>query len=523
MIFNLLRIIAVLLLATGCKADAAHNGKDNQPSTREAKEPVTISRIATTPQGKPYLEVAGEPFALYGAQIRIDVFRSVDKMDWDEIEPYFQTAQEFGLNCVQVPMPWKFIEPEQDKYVFDEIDKVLFLANKYSLKVELLWFSTNFIGDTYTWLVPAYLLTKAPLRLKRDGEAAFHALYGYTYSITFADPYVLERERLAITALFAHIRDWDDAHGGTHPVITCQVHNEPDALVRWRLDEKKISWKDGTPLTKAEGWDMTLKALDAAGKAVQASEYKVATRTNVISGSGIGDFPQTPGISPRDVYNLPGIDFLSFDPYMETVNKIASEVSAYSSLPGNYPLIAENRGDFSTGASLMLAASALGAGYDIYDLATSPYITSHSAPPFNTEGIFQSDLTKKPHTDKVKAILAGLVANGKEVALTAKEDFAAFNILSDKPREVLSQQIATSGAVLDFETSSGALAFVLDRGDRLIAFSTAEAKVKVTGGTVKDLKDNVLTLSGGKTYILSYSSDGAQKSTTVQNIGTIFK
>ena len=169
---------------------------------------------------------------------------------------------------------------------------------------------------------------------------------------------MLEREKKALTALFAHIRDWDDAHGGKHPVITCQIHNEPDALVRWRLDEKHISDKNGTQLTKEDAWKMTLAALDAAGKAVQASEYRVATRTNIISGNGVNDFPQTPGISPREVAMQAGIDFVSFDPYMSTVNQIAREVSAYASLAGNYPLIAENRGDFANTASLMLAASA---------------------------------------------------------------------------------------------------------------------------------------------------------------------
>ena len=515
--------MAVLLLITGCKTSPAQNGREPQPIQRESKDPVTISRIAVTPQGKPYLEVDGEPFAVYGAQIRIDVFRSVDKMEWKDIEPYFRTAGEFGLNCVQVPLPWKFLEPNQDEYSFDELDQILSLAVKYSLKVELLWFSTNFIGDTYSWLVPNYILSKSALRLNREGASSFHALYGYTYSISFDDPYVLERERLALTTLFAHIRDWDDAHGQVHPVITCQVHNEPDALVRWRLDEKKISWKDGTPRTKKEGWDMTLKALDAAGKAVQASEYKVATRTNIISGNGVDDFPQTPGISPKDVYALDGIDFLSYDPYMQTVNQIASEVSAYASLSGNYPLIAENRGDFSTSASLMLAASALGGGYDIYDLATSPFITSNSAPPFNTEGIFDVNLDKKPHTDKVKRILAGLVANGKDVALTSSKDFAAFNILSDNPSETLTQQIATSGAILEFRTTSSALAFVLDRGDRLVAYSTAEATLKVSGGRLTDSSDNTLTLEAGKTYILPFQSDGPQSSTTIKNIGTIFR
>lgn len=514
MTFSLL-ILCTLL--SSCKQSATPGAPSRDP-----KDPVTISRIVQSPEGKPYLEVDGEPFALYGAQIRIDIFRSVDEMEWSDIEPYFETAANLGLNCVQVPLPWKFIEPKEGEYVFSEADRIMILANKYNLKVELLWFSTNFIGDSYTWLVPQYVLAKAALRMKRDGDGNFHALYGYTYSIRFDDPWVLERERLALTALFAHIRDWDDDNGNRHPIITCQVHNEPDALVRWRIAEKNICNKDGSPLSKTDGWQMTLTALNAAGKAVKASEYRVATRTNIISGNGVMDFPQTPGISPRDVAMQEGIDFVSFDPYMQTVNQIASEVAAYASLAGNYPLIAENRGDFANTASLMLAASALGGGYDIYDLATSPYITSHSAPPFDTEGIYYSDLRPKPQVEQVQALLKGLIAANKDVALTPVKDFAAFNIQTDTPKTSCQQQIRTSGAVLDFETSSGALAFVLDRGTRLVAFSTASATLRVSGGTVEGHSDGRVTLSPGVVVELKYQSAGAQTSTTKKNIGTVF-
>lgn len=516
MTFSVLIICSLLL--SSCR----HADGPGTPA-RTPKEPVTISRIAQSPDGKPYLEVDGKPFALYGAQIRIDVFRSVDKMEWGDIQPYFETARQLGLNCVQVPLPWKFIEPKENEYTFDEADHILQLANENGLKVELLWFSTNFIGDSYTWLVPPYILSKSALRMKRDGDGSFHGLYGYTYSIRFDDPWVLERERKALTALFAHIRDWDDANGKKHPVITCQIHNEPDALVRWRIGEKNICNRDGSPLTQQDGWKMTLTALDAAGKAVQQSEYRVATRTNIISGNGVQDFPQTPGISPRDVAKPEGIDFVSFDPYMQTVNQIAREVAAYASLAGNYPLVAENRGDFSNSASLMLAASALGGGYDIYDLATSPYITSHSAPPFDTEGIYYSDLRPKPQVEEVAALLKGLIAANEDIALTPVKDFAAFNILTDSPKAICKQQIRTSGAVLDFETSAGALAFVLDRGSRLVAFSTAEAVLNVSGGTLEGYADGRVTLSPGVLADLPYRSGGAQTSTTQQNIGTVFK
>lgn len=509
----------LLLLGLLAFLPACHSDLGTPGEKEEINEPIVVSSIKHTPEGKAYLDVAGKPMALYGAQIRVDIFRSVDQMDWDTIELYFRTAKDLGLNCVQVSYPWKFLEPREDEYCFDEIDRILTFANEYGLKIELLWFSTNMIGDSYTYLVPTYILAKPELRLAREGDGAFHPLYGYTYSIVMDDEWLLSREVKAVTRLFNHIRTWDKAHGDSHPVITCQVHNEPDALIRWRLAEKKICDKSGSLMETSRAWQMTLKALDTVGKAIKNSSYRVATRTNIISGNGVSAFPQTPNASPKDVYALEGIDFVSFDPYMTTVNQIASEVSAYASMKGNYPLIAENRGDFSNTASLMLAASALGGGYDIYDLATSPYITSHSAPPFNTEGIYNSDLTPKPQVAEVKKLLAGLIQANEDVALTALENFAVFNITTDSPELNRSQQIRTTGAILDFNTKEGALAFVLDRGDRLIACSTAAATLTISGGS----SSGPINLRPGECFTIPFVSDGPIQSTTKKNIGTLYK
>jgi len=517
----LMLLMAAALLA-GCNPDNPSKGSEQSGEDKQLSR-ITVSKISQSDSGKPYLEVDGVPFAVYGAQIRIDIFRSVDKLSWDEIGPYFATAAQLGVNCVQLSYPWAFLEPKKDEYSFEEIDRILGLANRYDLKVELLWFSTNMIGDAYTYLVPNYILATPSVRLGRDGDGVWHGLYGYTYSLINNDAWILERETKAVTKLFNHIRVWDEENGGKHPVITCQIHNEPDAMVRWRMSLQNFKYKSGEAVTADQCWKMTLDALDAVGKAVKASKYSVATRTNIISGDGVKDFPQTPGKSPKDVYALEGIDFVSFDPYRETVNEIAYEVSQYASMKGNYPLIAENRGSYTNTPSLMLAASALGGGYDIYDLATSRYITSHSAPPFDSEGIYYDDLSPKNHVKHVKALLAALTAYGKDVALTPTEDFAVFNVTTDTPKETCTQAINTTGASLGFTTTAGAIGFVLDRGDRLVAWSSAAATLQVSGGATPEYAGGKLSMEGGKTYEITFKSAGKQTSTTKRFIGTIFK
>lgn len=483
-------------------------------------KPVTVSRIDAV-DGKPCLIVNDRPYAIYGAQIRIDLLKNCDYLNWDDIEAYFIKAKELGVNTVELSYSWRFLEPEFDKYCFDEIDHLLSLTMKYGLKAELLWFGSNMIGDSYSFLVPAYVLRNQSLHLLRDDEGRSTSLYGYDHILCLNDPWLLERETKAVGILFDHIREWDKKNGNSHPVITCQVHNEPDGGVRWRMDQQHFRHRDSTLVTKTEMWKMTLDALDAIGQAVQNSSYKVATRTNIIFGDKVNPFPQAPEACSADVHALKGIDFVSVDPYKETVNEIAEEVVSYASLKGNYPLVAENRGGYSNTASLMLAASALGGGYCIYDLATSRYVTSHSAPPFDQEGIYYCDLTEKPHTSEVSKLLKGLIAVCGDVAVTKTENFAVFNIVTDYPQKNIEQQICTTGACIDFRTFNGALAFALDLGRRLVIFSTEKAEFKLSNGIVQGA-DGVVTTEGGEIIEVQFASEGAIESTTQRFIGTYY-
>ncbi len=517
---TVLTIIGFGLILFSC------GNKGDKSTATENEEPVlpaiTVSELSEQ-NGKVFLAVDGKPFAVYGVQIRLDLFRSADHLNWDEIEVAFEKAAGLGVNCVQVTYPWAFLQPaSENRFAFTEIDKALELVNKYNLKMELLWFSTNMIGDSYSWLVPAYILRKPELRLQRDGDGWDHFLYGQTYSLKLNDPWLMEKERIALTKLLSHIRWWDSQHGERHPVISVQVHNETDALVRWRKDEKNIGWKNGTKLTNAEAWQMTLEALDNAGQAVQNSNYKVVTRTNVIYGNGTKDFPQTPGISPKDVFALKGIDFVSYDPYKDKIDELTYEVADYAALPGNYPFVAENRGSYLNSSSLILAASALGAGYDLYDLVPCKTLYENSTPPFDSEGVFEYGYSEKPHTANVRTLLKGMTQAAEAIALTPTEDFAVFNIVQDSPAQKIDQQIATTGAYLRFESECGTPGFVLDRGDHLIAFSIYDACLTISGGVTPGYHNGVIQLEGGKLYTIPFQSSGRHASTTKKFIGTRF-
>lgn len=507
-----------------------------------ARDIINVSKIVTE-NGKSYLTVGDIPFPLLGAQIRLDAFINGDKKTVDDIEVYFQKARELGVNCLQIPFYWNLIEPQKDVFKFTEIDKILEFANKYGLKIEMLWFSTNMIGDSFSFLVPDYVLSVPEKRLSSKYEGHYSAYYGNSYTLIFNDEWILERETNAVKRLMNHIGEWDRSNGLQHPVISVQVHNEPDGLARWRYDQLELKYKDGRPFSKEDAWEITLQALNAVGKAVKESDYKVVTRTNIITYEGLTDFPQLTGANPKDVFDLDGIDFVSYDPYVSSIDVIKSNTLAFNSIQGNYSLIAENKGVYKNTASLILTAVALGSGYNIYDLATSKFFIDNASPAHKDEidhGIYTWDLKEKAHTTSVKSVLKGLTAAFPEVAMCKAEDFAVFNVDSQYPRISHTQTINTTRVTYSFSTSSTALGFALTRNDYLLIYVTEDADIQLSNGTFSKVvcgcynaegkfvaekkaslvDGRLLKAKKGVLYRVRYNSLSEIKSNTLENIGT---
>ena len=374
------------LFATAC------SDNNNETYVEPILSQIEVSKLVTE-NNKTYVSVDGKPFPFLGAQIRLDALLNCDKMTINEVENYFKKAQELGLNCVQIPISWNMVEPKENKYDYSIVNSILQFVNKYNLKMELLWFSTNMVGDSFSYLIPQYVLQEYNKRLSRNDEGNFWNYYGYQYTMILDDEWILERETKAITALFNHIRYWDSQNGDKHPVISAQIHNEPDALMRWRIDQKDLKYRDGTPLSKEKAWTMITNALNTVGKAVKNSSYRVVTRVNLIYGDGINPFPEATNARPKDVFDLQGIDFIGVDAYKDNVKHLKNEVMAYASIAGNYALVAENKGSYANSPSLILTSFALGGGYDIYDLATSNFFINNTTEPDQIDhGIYTWDL-----------------------------------------------------------------------------------------------------------------------------------
>jgi hypothetical protein len=505
------------------------------------EETVEVSQIITR-NGKTFLEVEGKPFPIFGAQIRLDALLNCDQKGIHEIEPYFSSAKDLGLNSVQIPFWWKLIEPKENQFSFEVVDIILMLANKYDLKLEVLWFSTNMVGDSFSYLVPTYILANSEKHLERNDKGSFWNYYGYQYSLILDDKWILENETKALRALMTHIAKWDRLNNSKHPVISVQIHNESDAFSRWRYDQKNIHYADGREFSDEDAWEMTLNALNAVGKAVQKSPYKVATRTNIITNEGLKDFPEVSNANPKDVFDLEGIDFVSYDPYTSSVLDIKENTIAFKSLEGNYPLIAENKGVYENSASLILTAAALGSGYNIYDLATSKFFIDHTTPNFVDQidhGVYTWDLEPKSHTSEVKSILKGLTAASQVVALVSSSDFAAFNVNQDFPLEETEQTISTKSVEFNFYTNEGAIGFAITMDDFLLVYVTKRSTIElakgnfseaefgyferrgdfVSEGEVELIEGVKLEAEGERLYRIKYTSDSEIESTTLDFIG----
>ena len=455
--------------------------------TMEPKEENTlVSTVRKLENGKTYLEVDGKPFTLRGAQVRIDGLlnrtsqniESHPPLTETEIEKYFENAKKCHLNTLELSLDWARIEPTKDNFDFSLVDMLLRLSNKYDLKCEFLWFSTNMCGDSHEFQVPNYILDDDVTYPKLQSEyVRYSGIYGMYCNLILNNPNLMERERNVLNKLMDYIYNWNLDHDNKNPLIGIQVHNEADCLLRWRYDSHKFKI-DGRVATRKDLWDMTLESLDNAGKAIKNSKYQIYTRCNMCVTLGNKVFPQTSqeGYSPMDVYNLEGIDIVGDDPYSENPVAINDDVVSYS-FDNNYPMICENMGNYSNSPALFLTAYQAGGCYMFYDLATPEYfvfINGTSSYQMD-QGLLNPNFTYKAHSLKTISMIKGIESVESIIPTLDNNNFACFNVLNIEPVEQLVQTINTSNIEITYKTNNGGIAFAIEKDEYLYLYSTDDA------------------------------------------------
>lgn len=494
-------LLFCLLFLFGCgqrddemKTPITDNTTDTEDKTESQQETTTlVSCLKQTESGKVYIEVDGLPYSIVGAQVRMDGLlnrhfglypHANPALTYDEIEVYFQKAKECGINTLGLALDWRRIELAKDVYDFTLVDKLLEMANKYELKCEFLWFSTNMCGDTHSFHIPDYIFNDADTYSRYEANAnPENGMYGKFCWLVLNDSDLMERERIVLEKLMEHIYEWNLSNGKKNPLIGMQIHNESDGLVRWRLQQKELCL-NGEPVEAEELWQVTLDALNNAGKAVKNSKYKIYTRANMTVTCGTDDFPQWPGkgLSPLDVLDLEGIDMVGDDPYVEEPSIINKTITEYS-VKGNFPHIAENMGNYASSPSLFLTTYQAGGNYIFYDFATPEYFiymnTVNNSSYQMDQGLLNSDLTFKAHTQNTLDIIKGIRGMGSILPLVDSENFIAFNVLSKQPSQQLTQTICTNNLRIKYETENGGIAFAVEHEEYLYIYSTKNCNITI--------------------------------------------
>src|SRR5574344_1824404 len=172
----------------------------------------TYAQVALRRQGTAtQLTINGKPMLIQGGELSNSAATSV--ADIDEVMP---RMHKMGLNTVLVPAYWDLMEPEEGKFDFTLIDKVITDARQNDLKVIFLWFGA--------W--KNSMSCYAPLWFKSD-----YKIFPRAYTINgkpleiasaFSDE-VLKADLKAFNRVISHIKE-KDAQIAT--VVMIQVENE---------------------------------------------------------------------------------------------------------------------------------------------------------------------------------------------------------------------------------------------------------------------------------------------------------
>jgi len=160
--------------------------------------------------GRWALLVNGEPYLILGGQIH-------NSSAWpSELPAVWKSLSELHANTVEAPVYWEQIEPQQGKFVWDNVDAIVKGAREHNLHVVLLWFGTWKNGNMH--YVPAWVKTdtkRFPRVIRADGEP-IDVLSASSRSN-------LEADKTAFVALMRHLKSIDATE---HTILMVQVENE---------------------------------------------------------------------------------------------------------------------------------------------------------------------------------------------------------------------------------------------------------------------------------------------------------
>lgn len=157
------------------------------------------------------LTLDGRPFIILGGELG----NSTASSD-DEVDATFPKLKAMGLNTVLAPAYWDLMEPEEGRFDFHQVDKVIEAARANDLRVVFLWFGAW--KNSMSCYAPAWFkadVKRFPRARTKSGKVMEIA--------SCVAPAVYEADCKAFEALVSHIADIDKER---HTVVMLQIENE---------------------------------------------------------------------------------------------------------------------------------------------------------------------------------------------------------------------------------------------------------------------------------------------------------
>ena len=201
------------------------------------------------------LVVDGQPFLVRGGELG-----NSTASNSDYLRPFWTRFAELNLNTLLVPVYWDLVEPEEGRFDFSLLDRVVAQARAGRMRLVLLWFGSW--KNSMSCYAPAWVkrdVRRFPRATDQDGTRQ-EILTPFSTASRDADA-------RAFAALQRHLRETDSA---TRTVLMVQVENEIGMIptARDHSPEAERAYAAGVP---GELMDQLVARKDALAPELRAT------------------------------------------------------------------------------------------------------------------------------------------------------------------------------------------------------------------------------------------------------------
>jgi len=363
--------------------------------------------------GKWYLEVEGKPFLYHSIQ------------SWfppdGKLEERFAAAARLDFRVFTIWLYWAHLEPQCGVFDFTVLDEMIKLADKYNLRLDIVWAGTNFCDHLDPRFAPEWVLSHHDWHVKDEtGECKYAEGFDMGRCCA-ADPSAEELfsyEYRVLEAMFNYLH----AHDVTRRVICIQLENEFNI-------NKYVALKSST-----------LSYIDRMAEKLKILSYKIALRVNIAA----WEYDQ---MDP-DIDQMKHIDAQGIDTYIAEVSYTRKVLNDGNATRFRY--IAENAA-YENVTSHVIASLACGAFYNTYELGYDEMR--------ERLGAFGSDWKLLPVSLRLLELNRSLNCAPELIASAPPCDMVEFNTENDyMPSMEYYREVSLYGHTIAFGTRNSSIA-----------------------------------------------------------------